>query len=88
MLLDGRAIIQMLIGKFLINSNTRLSSDRGSSGFGTNAGMAFKTPEEFFLAHPPVEIPEIFDPASYIKSEPGSPRESTGPIYTLGDIFI
>ncbi|CEJ54495.1 hypothetical protein PMG11_00803 [Penicillium brasilianum] len=45
-------------------------------GFGTNAGMAFKTPEEFFLALPPVDVPEIFDPASYIKSEPGSPRET------------
>jgi hypothetical protein len=37
--------------------------------------MVFKTPEEFFLAHPPVEVPDIFDPAAYIKSAPGSPRE-------------
>lgn len=70
----------MSIGELLIHLNIVLLSNFGSSGFGTNAGMGFKTPEEFFLAHPPVDVPEIFDPASYIKSAPGSPRECIGQI--------
>lgn len=78
MLLGGRAIIQMSIGKLLIDLNIALSSDCASSGFATNAGMAFKTPEEFFLAHTPVDVPEIFDPTSYIKSELESAQEGTG----------
>lgn len=65
----------MLIGELLLHLNIALPSNYGFSGFGINAGMAFKTPEEFFLAHSPVDVPDIFDPASYIKSAPGSPRE-------------
>jgi hypothetical protein len=68
----------MSIGKLLANLNIGFPSHFEYSGFGTNAGMAFKTPEEFFLAHAPVEVPEVFDPTSYVKSAPGSPRECTG----------
>jgi hypothetical protein len=72
----------MSIGKLHINFDALLLSDCYSSGFGTNAGMGFKTPEEFFLAHPPMEVSDIFDPASYIKSEPRSLPACTGPMCT------
>ncbi|OKO93950.1 Bifunctional polynucleotide phosphatase/kinase [Penicillium subrubescens] len=67
-----------LKGSFFIGDAAGRPGDHSNvdRGFGTNAGMVFKTPEEFFLAHPPMEVPEIFDPESYIKSAPGSPRES------------
>lgn len=78
MRLGGLAIILMSIGKLFIHLKKTFSSDCGSSGFATNAGIGFKTPEEFFLAHPPMEVPEIFDPATYIKSETGLLSECTG----------
>ncbi|KAJ5585232.1 Polynucleotide kinase 3 phosphatase [Penicillium hispanicum] len=42
-------------------------------GFAANAGMPFKTPEEYFLKQAPQAVTGVFDPTSYIKSDPNEP---------------
>jgi hypothetical protein len=43
------------------------------SGFAANVGIAFKTPEEFFLGAAAEQIVRHFDPASYIDDASSSP---------------
>ncbi|KAJ5157492.1 uncharacterized protein N7482_008592, partial [Penicillium canariense] len=64
-----------LKGSFFVGDAAGRPGDHSAvdRGFAMNAGMTFKTPEEFFLGQPLEEVPGIFDPASYIKSESDSP---------------
>ncbi|KAJ5678663.1 hypothetical protein N7462_006907, partial [Penicillium macrosclerotiorum] len=64
-----------LKGSFFVGDAAGRPGDHSAvdRGFATNARMNFKTPEEFFLNQPAVEVADLFDPTSYIKSEPGSP---------------
>ncbi|KAI9373296.1 polynucleotide kinase 3 phosphatase-domain-containing protein [Aspergillus egyptiacus] len=41
-------------------------------GFAANAGIPFKTPEEFFLNAPPEPVVESFDPSVYVRSDSDS----------------
>ncbi|RAH72675.1 putative DNA 3'-phosphatase Tpp1 [Aspergillus aculeatinus CBS 121060] len=40
-------------------------------GFAINAGLSFKTPEEFFLDADPEPLVEPFDPSTYLQEAPG-----------------
>ncbi|KAF7116381.1 hypothetical protein CNMCM5793_004625 [Aspergillus hiratsukae] len=39
-------------------------------GFALNVGIPFKTPEEFFLNKAAKNVPELFNPSSYLKTDP------------------
>lgn len=47
-----------------------------ASDFAANVGIAFKTPEEFFLDAPPEPVTRAFDPALYVSDTPSAPRKS------------
>lgn len=72
MRLGGRAIIRRRIGKSSLSVLSYEQSDRAFRGFAMNAGLKFRTPEEFFLGQAPAAV-TAFDPASYVNMDPGEP---------------
>ncbi|KAL3463222.1 polynucleotide kinase 3 phosphatase-domain-containing protein [Aspergillus heterothallicus] len=54
----------IFVGDAAGRPNDHSTADRG---FAVNAGLPFKTPEEFFLDAPPEPVVESFDPTQYIQ---------------------
>lgn len=68
----GRVIILQRIGKNYLVSELLSSLTIQSRGFAINAGLKFRTPEEFFLGQAPAPA-TAFDPTSYVKVDPSEP---------------
>jgi bifunctional polynucleotide phosphatase/kinase len=49
-------------------------SDIIRSGFASNAGLKFNTPEEFFLGQVPGQANGVFNPKSYLEMDLKEPR--------------
>ncbi|KAL2013806.1 hypothetical protein VTN00DRAFT_1331 [Thermoascus crustaceus] len=64
-----------LQGSFFVGDAAGRPGDHSCSDrdFAANVGIAFKTPEEFFLGAPPEPVSRAFDPALYVSDAPNAP---------------
>ncbi|KAJ5084375.1 hypothetical protein NUU61_008954 [Penicillium alfredii] len=67
-----------LPGSFFVGDAAGRPGDHSAvdRGIATNIGIAFKTPEEFFLGEEPAPVTGVFDPTSYMKPDPDEPGPS------------
>lgn len=64
-----------LQGSFFVGDAAGRPGDHSCADrdFAANVGIAFKTPEEFFLDAPPEPVTRAFDPALYVSDTPSAP---------------
>ncbi|KAL1998240.1 hypothetical protein VTN02DRAFT_6553 [Thermoascus thermophilus] len=69
---DGEGVD--LQGSFFVGDAAGRPGDHSCSDrdFAANVGIAFKTPEEFFLGAPPEPVSRAFDPTTYVSHAPNA----------------